>query len=602
MPRTNDLSSTEIEINDEKRNELKLLLKEEKNEKIILNKKEELLTTTKILNNNLTENLREYYVVIRVIPLNDVHLKLLEKLEINGADMELNFWTSPVRIKSGVDIMLPKNKLSLLQRYLQKNRINFNIIINDVENLIIQRERKNKNILIRKHRRRLADEPINNREINKIEEEIDFYNYNSYSQMVAWMKSLAKQNPKFVQFISIGKSHEGRGIEGLEIGSRGFRKRAFWIDGGIHAREWAAPHTALYFINQLVSRYGKDEEITRLANEITWIIVPLLNPDGYEFTRSSTNPNIRLWRKNRSPTHCVRDQWGRNRCCKGVDLNRNFDFHFKESGSSDDPCSEIYQGKHAFSEPEARAVRDALLSNRYRGRIDGYITLHTYSQIWIHPYGHKRDSYPGDVQDLFSVGQRAATALSSLYGTKYVVGSGADTLYPASGGSEDWAKESANIKYVYLLELRPDEKNWDGFILDERQLMPTATETWAGVRVVAEAIIQRANRARRVAINNNGIGNFSTKIGVAGVRQFILTDKTTNNTPIITETKNLKLSSVNELEIKKEKNELEEEQKNIKICFDRRRACRRWVKQSEHLCQSVSIFMTDQCARSCGFC
>uniref|UniRef100_A0A1I8BTT3 ShKT domain-containing protein n=1 Tax=Meloidogyne hapla TaxID=6305 RepID=A0A1I8BTT3_MELHA len=275
--------------------------------------------------------------------------------------------------------------------------------------------------------------------------------------MVAWMKSLAKQNPKFVQFISIGKSHEGRGIEGLEIGSRGFRKRAFWIDGGIHARE------------------------------------------------------IRLWRKNRSPTHCVRDQWGRNRCCKGVDLNRNFDFHFKESGSSDDPCSEIYQGKHAFSEPEAR------------------------------------DSYPGDVQDLFSVGQRAATALSSLYGTKYVVGSGADTLYPASGGSEDWAKESANIKYVYLLELRPDEK-------------------------------------------------------IAGVRQFILTDKTTNNTPIITETKNLKLSSVNELEIKKEKNELEEEQKNIKICFDRRRACRRWVKQSEHLCQSVSIFMTDQCARSCGFC
>lgn len=31
--------------------------------------------------------------------------------------------------------------------------------------------------------------------------------------------------------------------------------------------------------------------------------------------------------------------------------------------------------------------------------------------------------------------------------------------YPASGGSEDWAKESANIKYVYLLELRPDEKS-----------------------------------------------------------------------------------------------------------------------------------------------
>lgn len=32
-------------------------------------------------------------------------------------------------------------------------------------------------------------------------------------------------------------------------------------------------------------------------------------------------------------------------------------------------------------------------------------------------------------------------------------------LDPASGGSEDWAKESAAIKFVYLLELRPDEKS-----------------------------------------------------------------------------------------------------------------------------------------------
>lgn len=50
-----------------------------------------------------------------------------------------------------------------------------------------------------------------------------------------------------------------------------------------------------------------------------------------------------------------------------------------------------------------RAVRDAILSSRYRGRLDGFITMHTYSQIWIHPYGHKRDSYPGDIQDLVNI-------------------------------------------------------------------------------------------------------------------------------------------------------------------------------------------------------
>ncbi|VDM82763.1 unnamed protein product, partial [Strongylus vulgaris] len=161
-----------------------------------------------------------------------------------------------------------------------------------------------------------------------------------------------------------------------------------------------------------------------------------------------------------------------------------------ESGSSDDPCSEIYQGTGPFSEPETRAIRDAILSRRYKGRVDGFITLHTYSQIWIHPYGHRKDSYPGDIQELYDVGKKAAKALQDVYGTKYVVGSGADTLYPASGGSEDWAKHAGGVKYVYLLELRPDEKNWDGFILGESELIPTARETWEGVKVVAEAVLE----------------------------------------------------------------------------------------------------------------
>lgn len=38
---------------------------------------------------------------------------------------------------------------------------------------------------------------------------------------------------------------------------------------------------------------------------------------------------IRLWRKNRSPIVCEKGEDGRHRCCRGVDLNRNFDFHFK---------------------------------------------------------------------------------------------------------------------------------------------------------------------------------------------------------------------------------------------------------------------------------
>ncbi|PIO63621.1 shTK domain protein, partial [Teladorsagia circumcincta] len=304
---------------------------------------------------------------------------------------------------------------------------------------------------------------------------------------------------------------------------------------------------------QLTSRYDTDPTIKSLLEEITFVIVPCVNPDGYEFTRSSTNPHIRLWRKNRSQMQCRKDSWGRNRCCRGVDLNRNFDFHFKESGSSDDPCSEIYQGTGAFSEPETKAIRDAILSRRYRGRVDAFITLHTYSQIWIHPYGHRKDSYPGDIQELYDVGKKAARALEKVYGTKYVVGSGADTLYPASGGSEDWAKHAGGVKYVYLLELRPDEKNWDGFILGESELVPTARETWEGVKVVASAVLDRVRRK-------------VDTIDAPTAKRFRFGDGTEGS------------------------------------CYDLRHACKRWVSERPDLCRSVPIFMRENCAYSCGQC
>uniref|UniRef100_A0A915AKK6 ShKT domain-containing protein n=1 Tax=Parascaris univalens TaxID=6257 RepID=A0A915AKK6_PARUN len=483
----------------------------------------------------------ERFKVLRLQTENIDQFLTVKKLVDSSTLLRVNFWKTARDIGDISDVMVPSSTIDQVVQMLNEGKVNVTTTIDDVEKLIIDREKKRDY----GYGKRLKDDP----NVAKY----DFYTYGSYPQMVSWMRALARQYPNIVQFISIGKSHEGRSIDGLEIGGGNNRtKRVFWIDGGIHAREWAAPHTALYFIHQLTSKYGRDTTITNYVDNLTWVIVPCLNPDGYEFTHSSTNPNVRLWRKNRSESVCNRDQWGRNRCCRGVDLNRNFDFHFKESGSSDDPCSEIYQGKTAFSEPEARAVRDAILSNRYRGRIDGFITLHTYSQIWIHPYGHRRDTYPGDIQDLYDVGKKATNALSKLYGTKYVVGSGADTLYPASGGSEDWAKQTAAIKYVYLLELRPDERNWDGFILDEHQLIPTASETWAGVRVVADAVIERINkRTSRLA---------------AGTKQYQFGDGSAGS------------------------------------CYDLRHACKRWIQENESLCRTVPIFMREQCAYSCGHC
>ncbi|KJH53277.1 shTK domain protein [Dictyocaulus viviparus] len=446
--------------------------------------------------------------VYRLLPKNRTQFNIIRSLYENSTNLQLNFWKTAKNLNGFWDVMVDKkNSFELLDK-LSKNEIDYLKTIDDVQKLIMIKERQQKP-------RRLHDESS--------APYYDFNQYGSYDQMVSWMKALAKNDPQHVLFISVGKTHEGRSIDGVEIGQRDRSKRIFWIDGGIHAREWAAPHTALYFIHQLTSRHKSDPTLVKLLEEITFVIVPCINPDGYEFSRSSTNPHIRLWRKNRSAKQCREDSWGRKRCCRGVDLNRNFDFHFKESGSSDDPCSEIYQGIEAFSEPEARAIRDAILSRRYRNRVDAYITLHTYSQIWIHPYGHRKDSYPGDIRELYDVGKKAAKALQNVYGTKYLVGSGADTLY------------------------------WDGFILGESELIPTARETWEGVKVVAGAVLERAQRKLET-------------IEAPTAKRFRFGDGTEGS------------------------------------CYDLRHACKRWIAERPELCRTVPIFMRENCAYSCGKC
>ncbi|KRX38372.1 Carboxypeptidase A2, partial [Trichinella murrelli] len=166
-----------------------------------------------------------------------------------------------------------------------------------------------------------------------------------------------------------------------------------------------------------------------------------------------------------------------------VDLNRNFDFYWGGAGSSNFPCEDTYGGKESFSEPESRAIRDFVWQRREE--IRAFITIHTYSQLWIHPYSHKRKSYPSDLADLRETAIKATEALKRLYGTVFKVGSGADLLYPSAGGSDDWAKYAAKIKY-----LRPDEDRRYGFIVDPDQVLPIARETWEGIKVVADKVIE----------------------------------------------------------------------------------------------------------------
>lgn len=61
-----------------------------------------------------------------------------------------------------------------------------------------------------------------------------------------------------------------------------------------------------------------------------------------------------------------------------------------------------------------------------------YLTLHSYSQMWLVPWGHTR-SKPSDYSDLMNVAKKAINAIAKIHGTHYQLGPVADLMYPTSG-------------------------------------------------------------------------------------------------------------------------------------------------------------------------
>ena len=87
------------------------------------------------------------------------------------------------------------------------------------------------------------------------------------------------------------KTNEGREVQGVEITSDVWN----WRDGkpvylqmGVHhAREWPSGEHAMEFAFDLAMNYGKDARITRLVDKVRTVVVPVVNPDGFNLSREA---------------------------------------------------------------------------------------------------------------------------------------------------------------------------------------------------------------------------------------------------------------------------------------------------------------------------
>ncbi|KAI8424919.1 hypothetical protein MSG28_006834 [Choristoneura fumiferana] len=172
---------------------------------------------------------------------------------------------------------------------------------------------------------------------------IGWETYYRHQEINDHLDELAAQYPNLVTVINAALSYEGRQIKYVRISTTRFedmRKPVIVIDAAIHAREWVTPPVALYIIHQLVVKIV-DEALT---DSLDWVIIPVANPDGYEYSFDED----RLWRKTRSKSHEGADE------CPGVDGNRNFDHYWGTVANSANPCTIVYEGPTPFSEPETR--------------------------------------------------------------------------------------------------------------------------------------------------------------------------------------------------------------------------------------------------------
>ncbi|XP_074610333.1 carboxypeptidase B2-like [Acropora palmata] len=292
--------------------------------------------------------------------------------------------------------------------------------------------------------------------------------YHTLKEIVIEMKRI-NQTTKLVNMKSIGKSFERRDLYIMQIQANNqTNKPLVFMNCGIHAREWVSPATCMYVVDQLVSLYGKDSNVTFLLNMVDVTILPVLNADGYEYTWSTD----RLWRKNRSPN--------RGSKCVGTDLNRNWQFKWGGLGASKDPCAVDYRGPAAMSEKEVKFLNGFL--NSEAKRLVGYLDVHSYSQFWMIPWGSDMRNV-ADYDELIRISRKIVESIKSAgFNTTYDFGAPSHLLYLCTGTLQDYVYGTLKVKYSFAIELR--DKGLFGFLLPPHYIEPTAKELFEGLKTL----------------------------------------------------------------------------------------------------------------------
>lgn len=281
-----------------------------------------------------------------------------------------------------------------------------------------------------------------------------------------------------------------------------------------HAREAAGLSQLIFYMWYLLENYATNPDVKFLVDNTEMFFVPCVNPDGYEYNRTTNPGGGGMWRKNRR----------NNGSNFGVDLNRNYGYNwgYDNIGSSPTSSSDTYRGTAGFSEPETQAMRNFCNARQFATALNA----HTYSNLLIYPWGYIPSLYTPDSATFVNWSILMCETSRFLYGT------GDQTVgYVVNGDSDDWMYGEQMTK-PKILAMTPEAGSAsDGFWPASSRIIDICKTTFNQNLNLAKLVTNFANvtdQRDRFFFNSTGFiqydiqrlglqnGNFTVSIAPVG--------------------------------------------------------------------------------------
>lgn len=121
---------------------------------------------------------------------------------------------------------------------------------------------------------------------------VDTFNVNEFHTLDSinnWMADMAHHNSKFVLREIIGKTVENRDIYVYSVNKNQAKTKVI-VEAGIHGHEWMTVAFVTYLFNELIHcDSSKNPAAKHLAYNYHWLLIPVANPDGYDYTHKTVS-------------------------------------------------------------------------------------------------------------------------------------------------------------------------------------------------------------------------------------------------------------------------------------------------------------------------